>query len=136
MAVFNEHYLPGGSGRDVPANAAGVSPPRLWHRDSLKSNDSCSARCRGWAARRAEETLAAERVARARLAGKILQGAHLSIVAAIALRQLDPARPVVLAAFPTISAAFGVAFELAVGLGSAKAVQAAWERLTGRREDE
>lgn len=88
------------------------------------------------AARRVEETLAAEGVARARLAGKVLKGALLSIVAAIALWQLDLARPVVLAAFVTTFAAFGVAFALAIGLGSAKAVQAAWERLMERREDE
>ena len=88
------------------------------------------------AAQRPDEALAAECVARARLAGKLLKGTVLPVVAAIALRQPDLARPVVLKAFVTNFTAFGIACALAVGLGSAEAVQAPRERLMKPREDE
>lgn len=72
----------------------------------------------------------------ARFGASTLKGASLPIVAAIAPWQLDLTRPVAQAELTTAFATFGIAFALAVGLGSAKAVPAAWERRMGRREDE
>lgn len=71
-----------------------------------------------------------------RLCGNFVRGTLLSIVAATALWRLGLARPVARAAFTTAFASIGIAFALAVGLRSARAVQAAWERLMGRRGDE
>jgi hypothetical protein len=50
-------------------------------------------------------------------------------VAALALWQAAFAREIVLAAFLISFGAIGVAFAVAVGLGSAKAIQRVWEGL-------
>lgn len=86
------------------------------------------------AANRAEDVLAEEGIARARLLAKLLKGALLSVVAAVALWQLNLARQIVLSGFIILFGAVGVAFALAVGIGSAKAVQAAWESRLGKRD--
>lgn len=80
-------------------------------------------------ANRVEETLDEEGVARARLIAKIFESALLAVVGALALWQLDFARQIVLAAFLIGFGAIGVAFALAVGVGSARAVQRAWDTM-------
>ena len=55
----------------------------------------------------------------------LARAAFLSVVAALALWELDFAREIVLAAFLIGFGAIGVAFALGVGIGSAKAIQAA-----------
>lgn len=86
------------------------------------------------AASRAEDALAEDGVGRSRLIGKLLKGALMAIVAALALWQLNLARQIVLSGFLILFGAIGVAFALAVGIGSAKAVQSGWERLSRRKE--
>jgi len=83
----------------------------------------------GTVATRAEATLDEEEVPRARLIAKCLQAALLTVVSALALWQLSFAREIVLAAFLIGFGAVGVAFALAVGIGSARAIQHAWESL-------
>lgn len=95
----------------------------------------------GWwlantAARRVEEALDDEGVSKAPLLAKTLKSALLAVVAALALWQLNLARDIVLAAFLISFGAMGVAFAMAVGLGSAKAVQRGLESLFQKREDE
>jgi hypothetical protein len=87
------------------------------------------------AASRVEDALAEEGFGRARLAGRGLKGVLFVVVAAVMLWQLELARQIVLAAFVTLFGAVGVAFALAVGLGSAKAIQSGWEHLLGREKD-
>jgi hypothetical protein len=88
------------------------------------------------AASRAEDALAEDGVGRARLIAKLLKGALLAVVAAVALWQLNLARQIVLAGFLILFGAMGIAFALAVGIGSAKAVQSGWEELSRKRKDE
>jgi len=83
---------------------------------------------------RAERALEDEDFARARLVGKILKGILLSIVAALALWQLGFARQIVLAGFLIAFGAIGVSFAMAVGLGSAKAIQQGWQELFDKRK--
>ena len=95
----------------------------------------------GWwlattAARRVEVALDDEGVTRAPLLAKTLKSALLAVVAALALWQLNLARDIVLAAFLIAFGAMGIAFAMAVGLGSAKAVQRGLESLFEKREDE
>ena len=78
---------------------------------------------------RAEDALEEEEIAYARLIGEDIKGALLAVVGALALWQLDFARQIVLAAFLIAFGAIGVAFALAVGLGSAHAIQRGWEAL-------
>lgn len=88
-------------------------------------------------AQRVEDTLEEERVPRPRLAAKIVRAALLALVAALALWQLGLARQIVLAAFLIIFGAVGIAFALAFGIGTAKALQRGWETfLDGRKENE
>jgi len=83
---------------------------------------------------RAERALEDEDFAHARLVGKILKGILLSIVAALALWQLGFARQIVLAGFLIVFGAIGVSFAMAVGLGSAKAIQQGWQELFDKRK--
>jgi Mechanosensitive ion channel, conserved TM helix len=86
-------------------------------------------------ANRVEEALEEEGISHPRLLSKIFKGTLLAVVGALALWQLDFARQIVLAAFLISFGAIGVAFAMAVGLGSAKAIQAAWEGMFGKTKD-
>lgn len=76
---------------------------------------------------RVAEGLEEEGFAHARLFAKGLKGALLALVAALGLWQLAFARQVVLAALLIAFGSVGVAFALAVGIGSAKAIERGWE---------
>jgi hypothetical protein len=84
---------------------------------------------------RVEDALDDEGFPRSRFAGRLVRGALLSVVAAVALWQLDLARQVVLAAFLIFFGSFAVALALALGLGSARAVEQGWDRLLAEREE-
>jgi Mechanosensitive ion channel, conserved TM helix len=75
------------------------------------------------------ERLEEEHVPRPRLIASLFKAALLALVGAIALWQLNLARQIVLAGFLIAFGALGVSFALAVGIGSAKAVQRGWEAL-------
>jgi hypothetical protein len=79
------------------------------------------------AAARVERTLDEEEVPRARLVAKGLHAALMTVVGALALWHLNFAREIVLSAFLIGFGAVGVAFALAVGIGSARAIQQAWD---------
>lgn len=85
---------------------------------------------------RVEDALEEEEFAHARLVGKICKGLLLSVVVALALWQLEFAREIVLSAFLIMFGALGVACAIAVGLGSAKALQRGWEALFQKRKKE
>ncbi|MFH1765933.1 MAG: hypothetical protein ABIF09_17235 [Gemmatimonadota bacterium] len=76
-------------------------------------------------ARRVEAVLIEEKVPRTALLVGLARSAFLSVVAALALWELNFAREIVLAAFLIGFGAIGVAFALGVGIGSARAIQAA-----------
>jgi hypothetical protein len=78
---------------------------------------------------RLERALEEEEFEHARLVAKLFKGVLLAIVGALLLWQLGFAREIVLAAFLIAFGAVGVAFAVALGLGSAKAVQRGWESL-------
>ena len=82
---------------------------------------------------RVERALAEEDLVHARLLAKSFKGALLAVVGALALWQLRFAREIVLGGFLILFGSLGVAFALAVGLGSAKALQHSWETLLERR---
>jgi len=84
---------------------------------------------------RVEETLEEEGVGRARLVAKIFKSALLAVVGALALWQLDFARQIVLSAFLIGFGAIGVAFALAVGVGSSRAVQRALDSMLDKTRD-
>ncbi len=88
------------------------------------------------AANGVERALEEEDFARGRLVAKVCKAALLSVVSALALWQLNFAREIVLSAFLIIFGAVGVAFAVAVGLGSAKAIERGWQALFGNREDD
>jgi len=90
----------------------------------------------GSAATRVERTLDEEGFSRARLIGKVLQSTLTTVVGALALWQLNFAREIVYAAFLIGFGAVGVAFAVAVGLGTSRAVQSGWESLFGRARDD
>ena len=85
---------------------------------------------------RVSETLAEEGVVRARVIGKAVKAAVLTLVFALALWQLQFAREIVLAAFLFCFGSIGVAFALGVGLGTAKAIQQGTSNLFRQEEDE
>jgi hypothetical protein len=70
------------------------------------------------------------------VAAKALEGAMLAVVGALALWQLNLAREIVLAAFLIAFGAMGIAFAMAVGLGSAKAIQRGLESMFREQEKE
>lgn len=73
-----------------------------------------------------------EDFAHARLAAKALKGALLAVVGALALWQLQFAREIVLAGFIIAFGACGIAFAVAVGAGSVKAIERGWDALFER----
>jgi len=83
---------------------------------------------------RIEDFLEEEEFARARLVGRCAKGVLLCMVTAIALWQLNLARQIVLAAFLVTAGAIGVAFALALGLGSVKPMQRVWEAMLEPKE--
>ncbi|MGH7546884.1 MAG: mechanosensitive ion channel family protein [Gemmatimonadales bacterium] len=83
---------------------------------------------------RVAEGLEEEGFAHARLFAKSLKGALLALVAALGLWQLEFARQVVLAAFLIAFGSVGVAFALAVGIGSARAIERGWEIVFQKKE--
>jgi hypothetical protein len=85
---------------------------------------------------RAEDAFEEEDLARARLLAKLLKGILLSVVGALALWQLNFARQIVLAAFLIAFGALGVAFALAVGLGSMDAIRSGLKSLFKRDGEE
>lgn len=78
---------------------------------------------------RVETTLEEENVGRPRLLAKFFKSALLAVVGALALWQLGFARQIVLSAFLIGFGAIGVAFALAVGVGSARAIQRVWDAM-------
>lgn len=80
-------------------------------------------------ARRVESVLEREKVPRASLVAGLAKSSVLSVVAALGLWELDFAREIVLAAFLIGFGAIGVAFALAVGIGSARAIHDGWTTL-------
>lgn len=85
---------------------------------------------------RLEGTLEEEGVGRPRLIARIFfKSALLAVVGALALWQLDLARQIVLSAFLIGFGAIGVAFALAVGIGSSKAIQRAWDAMLDKTRD-
>jgi len=85
---------------------------------------------------RFETALEDEGFERARLLGKLVRGVLQAVVGALALWQLGFARQIVLAAFLIAFGAIGVSFAVAVGLGSARAIQRGWESLFEKRDKE
>ena len=85
---------------------------------------------------RVSETLAEEGVVRARVIGKAVKAAVLTLVFALALWQLQFAREIVLAAFLICFGSIGVAFALGVGLGTAKAIQQGTSNFFRQGKDE
>ena len=86
-------------------------------------------------AARVESVLEDEGAPRPRLIAKIFKAALLAIVGALALWQLNFAREIVLSAFLIAFGAIGVAFAMAVGLGSARAIQQGWNAMFDKRKD-
>ena len=63
-------------------------------------------------------------------------GTLIIFVGALALWELAFAREIVLAGFLMTFGAIGIAFAIAVGVGSARAVQKGWEALLEKRKEE
>jgi hypothetical protein len=63
------------------------------------------------------------------------KAALLAVVAALALWELDFARQIVMGAFLIGFGAIGVAFALAVGIGSSQAIRRSWEELFESRRN-
>jgi hypothetical protein len=86
------------------------------------------------AASRAEAALEEEEIGYARLVAKALKAVLLAVVAALALWELDFARQIVLSGFVIAFGAMGIAFAIAIGLGSKHAIQRGWEELFEKRK--
>lgn len=86
-------------------------------------------------AERTEDALEDEEFAHAGILAKILRGLLLALVTTIALWELGLARQVVLSAFLVVFGALGLGTALALGLGSAPAIQRGWEALFKKRKD-
>lgn len=71
---------------------------------------------------------------KARLFGKVVKGVLQAVVGALAVWQLGFAREIVLGAFYISFGAIGVAFALAVGVGAARAIQNALDRVMTREK--
>jgi len=84
---------------------------------------------------RVMETLEEEGVTRARLVGKCVKGSLIAVVTALALWQLHLAREIVLAAFLISFGSIGIAFAVAIGLGSYRAIERALSQLFEKRDD-
>lgn len=85
---------------------------------------------------RVTAALAEEGVAQARLVGKLVKGALLAVVLALALWQLQFAREIVLAGFLISFGSIGIAFALGVGLGAARAVEHGLSDLWRKKKEE
>lgn len=81
-----------------------------------------------------EDLIEEEGFAHARLTGRLVKAAFLFLACAVALWQLNLARQIVLAGFLIIFGAMGIAFAIAVGLGSVKAIQRGLEGLFQKRK--
>ncbi len=86
-------------------------------------------------AQRVQNTLEREQVPRPRLLAGILRASLLAVTIALSLWQLNFAREIVFAAFLIGFGAIGVAFAMAVGLGSARAIQSGLETLFNKQKD-
>ncbi len=86
-------------------------------------------------ARRVEKVLEREKVPRAAFMAGLAKSSLLSVVGALALWELNFAREIVLSAFLIGFGAVGVAFALAVGIGSARAIQEGWSAIRKERND-
>ncbi|MFC1661163.1 hypothetical protein ACFL3S_06875 [Gemmatimonadota bacterium] len=86
--------------------------------------------------RRVESVLLEEGVPRTALLVGLARAAFLSVVAALAMWELNFAREIVLAAFLIGFGAIGVAFALGVGIGSARAIQEILSSVMSKRGDE
>jgi hypothetical protein len=84
---------------------------------------------------RLEDALEEEEIEHARLIAKLLKGALYAIVGALVLWQLGFARQIVLVAFLITFGSVGVAFAVALGVGSAKAVQEGWQGLFTKKKE-
>ncbi|KPK04736.1 MAG: hypothetical protein AMS20_08265 [Gemmatimonas sp. SG8_28] len=84
---------------------------------------------------RVENALQDEGFRRSQLLAKIVKGALQAVVGALALWQLGFAREIVLAGFLITFGAIGVAFAVAVGLGSSRAIQRGWEKMLDQDEE-
>jgi hypothetical protein len=82
---------------------------------------------------RVEGALREEGLVRARLLARTFKGTLLFVVGALAMWELQFAREIVLGGFLIAFGSLGVAFALAVGLGSAKAIQQGWEAMFAKR---
>jgi len=89
----------------------------------------------GTLATRVTAALEEEGIRRARLIGKVIQGALIAVVVALALWQLQFARQIVLAAFVISFGSLGVAFAIGVGLGTSRAIQHGLSDLFERKRD-
>lgn len=87
-------------------------------------------------ARSVRATLIEEEVERASLFAKITRAAVLTFAAALALLHLEVGRGLVIPAFLITFGALAIAFALAVGLGSRRAVEKMWDDLLVRRARE
>lgn len=85
---------------------------------------------------RVADALEEEGVARAKLVGKGVKGALLSVVVALALWQLHFAREIVLSAFLICFGSIGVAFAIGGGLGAARAIDRGLGQLFHKKSDE
>lgn len=70
----------------------------------------------------------------ASLLARLVKGVLQGVVGALALWQLGFARQIVLAGFLITFGAMGVAFAVAVGMGSARAIEHGWESMFNRRK--
>lgn len=84
---------------------------------------------------RVTEALEEEGLRRSRLIGKAVKAAMIAVVAALALWQLQLAREIVLGAFLITFGSIGVAFALAVGLGTSRAIEHGITELFRRKDD-
>lgn len=84
---------------------------------------------------RVEDAFEEEGFEHARLLARFVKALLQAVVVALGLWQLSFAREIVLAGFLIAFGAFGVAFAVAVGLGSSRAIQRGWEDLF-RKDDE
>jgi hypothetical protein len=87
------------------------------------------------AAARVEDALEEAEAPHPQLLSRVFKAALLAVVVALALWQLAFAREIVLAAFLIAFGSIGVAFALSFGVGAAKAIQQALDRLFEKRKD-
>lgn len=86
--------------------------------------------------RRIENTLDEESVPHPRLLSRIVKAVLGAVVIALSLWELNLARDVVFAAFLIGFGAIGVAFALAFGFGTARAIQSSLEAILKKPDDE